>query len=255
MSTWTVGEEEEFILDVLKRYDPKVDSVVERCHHARLHETVPKSATDTTNAKETLLAQGPVYVVKRHGRSMYNLMLLNRKASTDPSKETLNVWTAAVPLGPSSKLEVVGPQLFINCARTLKDFRLHFTEPVDVERMTKFCQSCKASNIGDLRSLLSMSTGSSSSLLTRSLDKSSEQLKVATGTMQWSWLAEGSSNLWPVPDLLTADTTLETPPITQTLPISTATPQTTQKATGKDSKHGKGRRTEKHQKRDSKHHH
>ena len=99
-----------------------------------------EKATDTTNAKETLLAQGPVYVVKRHGRSMYNLMLLNRKASTDPSKETLNVWTAAVPLGPSSKLEVVGPQLFINCARTLKDFRLHFTEPVDVERMTKFCQ-------------------------------------------------------------------------------------------------------------------
>lgn len=67
-------------------------------------------------------------------------MLLNRKASTDPSKDTLNVWTAAVPLGPTAKLEMVGAHLFINCARTLKDFRLHFTESVDVERMNTFCQ-------------------------------------------------------------------------------------------------------------------
>lgn len=37
MSTWTVGDEEQYIIKVLKRYDPKVESLVERCHHARLY--------------------------------------------------------------------------------------------------------------------------------------------------------------------------------------------------------------------------
>jgi len=67
-------------------------------------------------------------------------MLLNRKASTDPSKETLNVWTASVPLGPASKLEMIGSQLFINCARTSRDYRLTFTEQDDIVQMTNFCK-------------------------------------------------------------------------------------------------------------------
>lgn len=67
-------------------------------------------------------------------------MLLNRKASTDPSKETLNVWTASVPLGPASKLEMIGSQLFINCARTSRDYRLTFTEQDDIAQMTNFCK-------------------------------------------------------------------------------------------------------------------
>jgi hypothetical protein len=99
---------------------------------------------------------------------MYNLMLLNRKASTDPSKETLNVWIGAVPLGVAAKLEMNGSQLFINCARSGRDYRLVFTEKDDVERMGQFCTSCKSSSIGDLRSLLSFSEGSSN--LSRSLD-------------------------------------------------------------------------------------
>ena len=37
MSAWTVEDEEKYILEVLKRYDPKVVSLVERCHHARLY--------------------------------------------------------------------------------------------------------------------------------------------------------------------------------------------------------------------------
>lgn len=38
MSTWTVSEEQEYILNVLRRYDAKVECLIERCHHARLHE-------------------------------------------------------------------------------------------------------------------------------------------------------------------------------------------------------------------------
>lgn len=70
-------------------------------------------------------------------------MLLNRKASTDPSKDTLNVWIGAVPLGATAKLEMDGAQLFINCARTGKDYRLHFTEQDDVARMKQFCEYVK----------------------------------------------------------------------------------------------------------------
>lgn len=67
-------------------------------------------------------------------------MLMNRKAATDASKDTLNVWTAGVPLGPSAKLEMKGANMFIHCARAEKDYRLHFTEAVDVQRMTEFCR-------------------------------------------------------------------------------------------------------------------
>ena len=78
------------------------------------------------------------------------------------------MWIAAVPLGIAAKLEMNGSQLFINCARSGRDYRLLFTEKDDVERMGQFCQSCKSSSIGDLRSLLSFSE--SSSTLSRSLD-------------------------------------------------------------------------------------
>lgn len=43
MSTWTVADEEAYILDVLRRYDPKVVSLVERCHHCRLHDASSKN--------------------------------------------------------------------------------------------------------------------------------------------------------------------------------------------------------------------
>lgn len=67
-------------------------------------------------------------------------MLMNRKAATDPTKETLNVWTAGVPLGPAAKLEMKGANMFVHCARTERDYRLHFTEAVDAQRMTDFCK-------------------------------------------------------------------------------------------------------------------
>lgn len=96
--------------------------------------------TEATGDRDKPLAQGAVFVVKRHGRSIYNIMLFNRKASTDANQETLNVWIAGVPLGPSAKLEMKGANMFIHCPRSDKDFRLHFTENVDVQRMTDFCR-------------------------------------------------------------------------------------------------------------------
>ena len=51
MSAWTVAEEDLYIVNTLKRYDPKIESLIERCHHARLHET----ATQTVRAFPWLL--------------------------------------------------------------------------------------------------------------------------------------------------------------------------------------------------------
>lgn len=47
-NTWTVADEEKFILEVLTRYDPKVVALVERCHHARLHDAVVKNVCFNT---------------------------------------------------------------------------------------------------------------------------------------------------------------------------------------------------------------
>jgi hypothetical protein len=61
MSAWTIAEEETYIVNTLKRYDPKIESLIERCHHARLHETVSQQV------RQEYFQYEPFYVAREPG--------------------------------------------------------------------------------------------------------------------------------------------------------------------------------------------